>query len=57
MITNFEMTNKDLNLEMLEYSSVLKNLAYKFTSDPEDIQDLVQETLLRALKYVDSFFL
>lgn len=50
------MENKDLNLQLVEYRSVLKNLAYKFTSDPEDIQDLVQETLLRALKYIDQFF-
>ncbi|ERJ59318.1 RNA polymerase sigma factor [Sphingobacterium paucimobilis] len=50
------MTNKDLNVQLLEYRSVLKNLAYKFTSDPEDIQDLIPETLLRALKYVDQFF-
>ncbi len=50
------MENKDLNLQLNEYRSVLKNLAYKFTNDPEDIQDLVQETLLRALKYIDQFF-
>lgn len=50
------MENKDLNLQLVEYRSVLKSLAYKFTNDPEDIQDLVQETLMRALKYVDQFF-
>jgi len=50
------MENKNLNLQLVEYRSVLKNLAYKFTNDPEDIQDLVQETLLRALKYIDQFF-
>ncbi|TDQ80013.1 RNA polymerase sigma factor [Sphingobacterium yanglingense] len=50
------MENKVLNLQLIEYRSVLKSLAYKFTNDPEDIQDLVQETLLRALKYVDQFF-
>lgn len=50
------MENKDLNLQLIEYRSVLSKLAYKFTNDPEDIQDLVQETLLRALKYIDQFF-
>lgn len=50
------MENKNFNLQLAEYHSVLKNLAYKFTNDPDDIQDLVQETLLRALKYIDQFF-
>lgn len=45
-----------MNLQMNECRSTLQKLAYKFTNDPEDIQDLVQETLFRALKYVDQFF-
>lgn len=50
------MDNKDLSIKLTEYRSVLQSLAYKFTNDPDDIQDLVQETLLRALKYIDQFF-
>lgn len=50
------MENKELNLQLVQYRIALKNLAYKFTSDPDEIQDLVQETLLRALKYIDQFF-
>lgn len=50
------MENREMNLQMNECRSTLQKLAYKFTNDPEDIQDLVQETLFRALKYVDQFF-
>lgn len=49
------MDSKNLNIEIGKYRIILKNLAYKFTKDPDDIQDLVQETLLRALKYIDQF--
>ncbi|WP_082021795.1 RNA polymerase sigma factor [Sphingobacterium sp. T2] len=35
---------------------MLKNLAKKFTKDPDVTNDLVQETFIRALKYVDQFF-
>lgn len=50
------MDNKDLSIKLTEYRSILKSLAYKFTNDPDDIQDLVQETLLRALRYIDQFY-
>jgi len=50
------MENRELNLQLIQYRVTLKNLAYKFTTDPDEIQDLVQETLLRALKYIDQFF-
>jgi RNA polymerase sigma-70 factor (ECF subfamily) len=50
------MKSNELNLQLVQYRITLKNLAYKFTSDPDEIQDLVQETLLRALKYIDQIF-
>lgn len=50
------MENKDFNIRLVEYRVILKKMAYKFTSDPDDVQDLVQETLLKALKYLDKFF-
>ncbi len=50
------METRELNLSLIQYRITLKNLAYKFTTDPDEIQDLVQETLLRALKYIDQFF-
>lgn len=49
------MENNALNLQMSQYRVALKNFAYKFSSDPDEIQDLVQETFLRALKQVDQF--
>lgn len=49
------MENTTLNLQMGQYRMALKNFAYKFTSDPDEIQDLVQETMLRALKHIDQF--
>lgn len=50
------MENKELNLQLSHYNSVLKNLAFKFTDDQEEICDLVQETFLRALKDINQFF-
>ncbi|MEJ5056092.1 RNA polymerase sigma factor [Sphingobacterium sp. MYb382] len=50
------MDTKEINIKISECGVILKSLAYKFTRDPEDIQDLVQETLMRSLKYMDQFF-
>lgn len=49
------MDNKDLNIQLADYRKILKSLAYRFTVDPDEIQDLVQETIFRALKYMDQF--
>lgn len=49
------MENKEWNMELANYRKTLKSLAYRFTVDPDEIQDLVQETILRALKYMDQF--
>ncbi len=50
------MESKKLNLALLENQSILKNIAFKFTKDPEEINELVQETLVRSIKYLDNFF-
>ena len=50
------MKNKKFNNQIMEYQGILKNLAKRFTKDQEAINDLVQETFLRALKYMDQFF-
>lgn len=52
---NIVMENNTLNLQLTQYRMALKNFAYKFTTDPDEIQDLVQETLIRALKHMDQF--
>ena len=50
------MKNKAFEIQLLEYQCILKGLAKKFTKDQEAINDLVQETFIRALKYMDQFF-
>src|SRR5690606_19544373 len=50
------MESKKLNLALLKNQSILKNIAFKFTKDPEEINELVQETLVRSRKYLDNFF-
>ncbi|MFZ4262116.1 RNA polymerase sigma factor [Sphingobacterium sp. HJSM2_6] len=49
------MENRIFNNQLLEYQCILKGLAKRFTKDQEAINDLVQETFLRALKYMDQF--
>jgi len=51
------MKRKEINAKIKECDTILRKLAFKFTKDPEDIQDLVQETLMRSLKYIDQFLL
>ncbi|TYP95735.1 RNA polymerase sigma (SigY) subunit [Sphingobacterium allocomposti] len=50
------MESRELNFELLKNQKILKNIAYKFTKDPEEIEELVQEALVRSVKYVDKFF-
>lgn len=40
---------------LAEEITSLKNYARKFTRDVEDINDLVQDTLLKAMQYFDKF--
>ncbi|WP_185218024.1 RNA polymerase sigma factor [Sphingobacterium mizutaii] len=41
--------------EILKHEHHLKSYALNFTKDPEDADDLVQETLLKALRYFEKF--
>ncbi|WP_437919883.1 RNA polymerase sigma factor [Sphingobacterium sp. LRF_L2] len=50
------MESKQLNLELIKSQGILRNIAIKFTKDPEEIEELVQETMVRSIKYVDKFF-
>lgn len=50
------MKDKAFNTQLIEYQKILKNLAKRFTKDQEAINDLVQETFIRAFKYMDQFF-
>lgn len=49
------MKNVTLDQQLEEYAGILRHLATKFTHDYDEIQDLVQETFARALKYLDNF--
>ncbi|MFD1770364.1 RNA polymerase sigma factor [Sphingobacterium suaedae] len=50
------MESRELNLELAKNQQILKNIAFKFTKDPEEIEELVQEALVRSVKYIDKFF-
>ncbi|WDF70338.1 RNA polymerase sigma factor [Sphingobacterium oryzagri] len=50
------MESKQLNLTLQKNQGILKNIAFKFTKDPEEIEELVQETMVRSIKYLDKFF-
>ncbi|MFA4977518.1 MAG: RNA polymerase sigma factor [Sphingobacterium sp.] len=49
------MSNSNLNILVEEKRSLLKHFAGKFTNDPDEKEDLIQETLIRALKSIDDF--
>lgn len=49
------MTAIDFNNQLLSHQNVLKYFALKLTADMNDAEDLLQETLLKALKYKDKF--
>lgn len=49
------MKKQDFNQELKSYRAVLKQLAARFTRDQDEIQDLIQETFIRAFKYMDQF--
>jgi RNA polymerase sigma factor (sigma-70 family) len=45
------MTTINLNTEICNQLSCLENFAMKFTADPEDANDLVQDTIIKAIRY------
>jgi len=49
------MTAIDFNQQLLSFQNQLKYFALKLTADNEDAKDLLQETMLKALKYKDKF--
>ena len=49
------MSNSNLNILVEEKRSLLKHFAGKFNNDPDEKEDLIQETLIRALKSIDDF--
>ncbi|MDR6737874.1 MULTISPECIES: RNA polymerase sigma factor [unclassified Sphingobacterium] len=49
------MNNYNLNVLINEKRSLLNHFAAKFTADPDEKEDLIQETWIRALKSIDEF--
>ncbi len=48
------MNNYNLNVLINEKRSLLNHFAAKFTADPDEKEDLIQETWIRALKSIDN---
>ncbi len=49
------MTALEFNTQISGLQSTLKQFTYRFTRNAEESQDLIQDTLLRALTYRDKF--
>jgi RNA polymerase sigma factor (sigma-70 family) len=45
------MINNSLNYQINDHKSALKNFAMNFTQNIDDADDLVQETMLKAIRY------
>ena len=49
------MTATEFNYQLTSMQDKLKRFAYSLTMDSDDAQDLLQETLLKALTYREKF--
>ncbi len=49
------MTKNEFNLQLDDHSAFLRSFALNFTKDIEDANDLVQETMLKAVTYYGKF--
>ncbi|WP_433900101.1 RNA polymerase sigma factor [Sphingobacterium puteale] len=49
------MNDYNLNVLIKEKRGLLNHFATKFTNDPDEKEDLIQETWIRALKSLDNF--
>lgn len=49
------MNTTEFNHELSTNKTALESFAFKFTQDYEDANDLVQDTLLKAMRYSDNF--
>lgn len=50
-----EIRGWDFEAATLPYLDALYNMAYRLTRNPEDAEDLIQETFFKAYKYYDKF--
>ncbi len=49
------MSTMEFNVLLVTNSKFLKSFAYNFTHSLEDSEDLIQDTLVKALRYKDHF--
>ncbi|HMI03226.1 MAG TPA: sigma-70 family RNA polymerase sigma factor [Pedobacter sp.] len=49
------MENMTLNNEICNHRSCLETFAMKFTNDVEDANDLVQDTIIKAIRYHEMY--
>jgi len=49
------MTTMEFHYKLINLQESLMGFAYRLTSDKDDARDLVQETLLKSLKFCDKF--
>jgi len=49
------MENATLNNEICSHRSCLESFAMKFTNDLDDANDLVQDTIIKAIRYRDLY--
>ncbi|MHA4896438.1 sigma-70 family RNA polymerase sigma factor [Pedobacter sp. PWIIR3] len=49
------MKNATLDIQICDHQSTLEVFARKFTLDIEDANDLVQETMIKALRYAEMY--
>ncbi|GAB4137699.1 MAG: RNA polymerase sigma factor [Bacteroidia bacterium] len=49
------MTTIEFNEQLIKQRPALKNFALSLTADPDDAQDLLQDTFLKAITYRDKF--
>lgn len=48
------MTTQMINATIQENRPILQRFAFKFTKDPFEVEDLVQETFMRSLKTIEK---
>lgn len=49
------MTTNQFTLLINQHDGALRNFAMKFTRDVDDANDLMQDTMMKAIKYFDKF--
>lgn len=49
------MTRYDFSIKLMSLENSLQSFAYHLTSDKEDAKDLLQDTFLKALIYMEQF--